>query len=69
MKRYVKEFANDILRANNLRVRQGELMHPGIIGIEKVITLCEGGYITSKEAVKCILEIDEDCKGVSWEVK
>ena len=68
MKRYVKEFANDIMRSDNLRVRKGELRHPGVNGIEKVMSLCEGGYITSKEAVKCILEIDEDCKGVSWEV-
>lgn len=66
MKRYVKEFANDILKADHPRVRSGELRHPGRLEIISILQHCERGRITSKEAVRAILEIDERCVGISW---
>ncbi len=66
MKRYVKEFANDILMANNPRVRSGELQHPGRVDIITIMRHCERGRISDKEAVRAILQIDQNCIGVSW---
>lgn len=68
MKRYVKEFANDVLMIDHPRVRRGELQHPGRVDIITVLQHCERGRITSQEAVRAIVEINDRYIGVSWDV-
>lgn len=68
MKRYVKEFANDILMTNHPRVKSGELRHPGRNEIISTLIHYERGRITAKEAVRAIMEIDAKCEGQVWNI-
>lgn len=55
MKRYVKEYAADLIKAygvNSYTVQN-------VIKIEKIVTQCERGYITSHEAVRLLVQVAE----------
>ena len=54
MKRYVKEFAAD--RIKSLEYANDDIKQKAIERINKVINLCERGYITGLEAVKEIIK-------------
>ena len=54
MKRYVKEFAAD--RIKSLEYANTDLKQKAIERINKVIDLCERGYITDFEAVQQIIK-------------
>jgi len=55
MKRYVIEFANDIIR-----VAQGVKCPAAIQTADRIVRMCERGYITDFEAVKALTEITLD---------
>ena len=54
MKRYVKEFASD--RIKSLEYANDDIKQKAIERINKVVNLCERGYITGLEAVKEIIK-------------
>ena len=54
MKRYVKEFAAD--RIKSLEYANTDIKQKAIERINKVIDLCEKGYITNLEAVQQIIK-------------
>lgn len=53
MKRYVVEFANDIIRK-----AEGVNCPAAIQRADRVVRMCERGYITNFEAVKALTEIN-----------
>ena len=55
MQRYVKEFAMDIIKS--LEYAREDIKQKAIERINKVINLCERGYITSFEAVKQMIKV------------
>lgn len=55
MKRYVIEFANDIIR-----VAQGVKCPAAIQMADRIVRMCEREYITDFEAVKALTEITLD---------
>ena len=66
MKRYVREFANDILRKDIPIVKKGIYGHPGADEIERAVRMCQRGTITEKEAIRAILDIDRRRGSESW---
>lgn len=66
MKRYVQEFANDVLRKEETIVKKGIFRHPGADDIERVMRSHKRGLLTGKEAVKAILDIDSRHRDESW---
>lgn len=58
MKRYVKEFASD--RIKSLQYANEDVKQKALERINKVIHLCERGYITDFEAVKQIIKVIEE---------
>ena len=54
MKRYVKEFAAD--RIKSFEYANANIKQKAIERINKVIDLCEKGYITNLEAVQQIIK-------------
>ena len=54
MKRYVKEFAAD--RIKSLKYANEDIKQKAVERINKVIDLCEKGYITDFEAVQQIIK-------------
>ena len=54
MKRYVKEFAAD--RIKSFEYANADIKQKAIERINKVIDLCERGYITDFEAVQQIIK-------------
>ena len=54
MKRYVKEFAVD--RIKSFEYANADIKQKAIERINKVIDLCERGYITDFEAVQQIIK-------------
>ena len=54
MKRYVKEFAAN--RIKSLEYANTDIKQKAIERINKVVNLCERGYITGLEAVKEIIK-------------
>ena len=54
MKRYVKEFAAD--RIKSLQYANEDVKQKAIERINKVVNLCERGYITEFEAVQQIIK-------------
>lgn len=67
-KRYVFEYARDVMRANEQRVRSGELRHPKADEILSVLRYCDRGLLTSREAVRSITEIDVSAREMTWSV-
>lgn len=53
MKRYVKEIANEFLKVEKYPEEDKQK-------IQKIINFAERGLITSMEAVRMILKVDED---------
>lgn len=45
MKRYVKELARDVMRADHPLVKRGIVRHPGADKIEQVVKHCERGTV------------------------
>ena len=58
MKRYVKEFANDILNSykKNMLMKQ-EIKNDGKNFIAYILENCEAGLITDKEAVRLLAKL------------
>ena len=54
MKRYVKEFASD--RIKSFEYANADIKQKAIERINKIVNLCERGYITGLEAVKEIIK-------------
>ena len=54
MKRYVKEFAAD--RIKSFEYTNADIKQKAVERINKVIDLCEKGYITDFEAVQQIIK-------------
>ena len=53
MKRYVKEIANEFLNVRNYPEKEKQV-------IQEIVSFAERGLITSMEAVKAILKVDEE---------
>ena len=66
MKRYVQEFANDVMRKNETIVKKGIFRHPGADEIERAVRMCKRGLLTEKETVRAILDIDKRHYHESW---
>ena len=54
MKRYVKEFAAD--RIKSFEYAREDIKQKAIEKINKIVNLCERGYITNLEAVQQIIK-------------
>ena len=55
MKRYVKEFATDIIKS--LEFANADIKQKAIERINKAVNLCERNYITDFEAVQQIIKV------------
>lgn len=69
IKRYVTEYARDVLRPLDPRVKSGEYRHPYADEILAVLRHCERGRVSSQEAVRCIVAIDQRAAGMTWKVE
>lgn len=71
MKRYVKEFANDIIESKHVEIEKRNYEHPRKKSILNIVSSCERGYITNYEAIHLIIKINEESKEnhESWEAK
>ena len=66
MKRYVRELARDVLRADHPLVKRGVVRHPGADEIDKVLHHCECGRMTDFEAVRTIMDIQRRYDEQPW---
>lgn len=66
MKRYVKELARDVMRADHPLVKRGIVRHPGADKIEQVVKHCERGRMSSFEAVRTIMDIQIEYDEQPW---
>lgn len=66
MKRYVKELARDVMRADHPLVKRGIVRHPGADKIEQVVKNCESGRMSSFEAVRTIMDIQREYDEQPW---
>lgn len=54
MKRYVQEFASDILRS--IAIAPKTVRDEAKLKIGQVLSACERGLVTDREAVECLLK-------------
>lgn len=66
MKRYVKELASDVMRADHPLVKKGVVRHPGADEIERALRYCQRGSISDFEAVRVIMDVQRKYDEQPW---